>query len=182
MKKYTIFLFFYLISNFAEASNKKNIIQNLKEINNLNFNFEQNIDGKTQKGNCTIQYPKKIFCKYDLANKKILVSDGKMLAIKSTSSYYAYPLNKTPLNIILDKEFILNKIATLNGRVISESLINFTLIVNDNEINLFFDTINFNLIGWQTLDIYQNLNITYLSSIKKNQKINKNLFKIPDQN
>ena len=65
MKKNTIFLFFYLISNFAEASNKKNIIQNLKEINNLNFNFEQNIDGKTQKGNCTIQYPKKIFCKYD---------------------------------------------------------------------------------------------------------------------
>ena len=65
MKKYTIFLFFYLISNFAEASNKKNIIQNLKEINNLNFNFEQNIDGKTQKGNCTIQYPKKIFCKYE---------------------------------------------------------------------------------------------------------------------
>ena len=105
-----------------------------------------------------------------------------MLATKSTSSYYAYPLNKTPLNIILDKEFILNKIATLNGRVISENLINFTLIVNDNEINLFFDTINFNLIGWQTLDIYQNLNITYLSSIKKNQKINKNLFKIPDQN
>ena len=91
-------------------------------------------------------------------------------------------LKRFSLNIILDKEFILNKIATLNGRVISENLINFTLIVNDNEINLFFDTINFNLIGWQTLDIYQNLNITYLSSIKKNQKINKNLFKIPDQN
>ena len=38
---------------------------------------------------------------------------------------------------------------------------------------------NSNLIGWQTLDIYQNLNITYLFSIEKNRKIDKNLFKIP---
>ena len=29
-----------------------------------------------------------------------------------------------------------------------------------------------NLIGWQTLDIYQNLSITYLNSIIKNQNIN----------
>ena len=29
------------------------------------------------------------------------------------------------------------------------------------------------LIGWQTLDIYQNLNITYLNSIIKNQNIDK---------
>ena len=35
----------------------------------------------------------------------------------------------------------------------------------------------YNLIGWQTVDIYQNFNITYLSSIKKNQKLEKkNLF------
>ena len=28
-----------------------------------------------------------------------------------------------------------------------------------------------NLIGWQTEDIYQNLSITFISSVKKNQKI-----------
>ena len=28
---------------------------------------------------------------------------------------------------------------------------------------------NYDLIGWQTLDIYQNLSITYLSSVKKNE-------------
>ena len=40
----------------------------------------------------------------------------------------------------------------------------------NNEINVFFDNKTFNLIGWQTKDIYQNLNITYLSSIKKIRK------------
>ena len=38
---------------------------------------------------------------------------------------------------------------------------------------------SFNLIGWQTLDIYQNLNITYLSSIKKNIELDNKLFALP---
>ena len=40
----------------------------------------------------------------------------------------------------------------------------------------------FNLIGWQTVDIYQNISITYLSSIKRNQKLEKKLFILPKQN
>ena len=50
---------------------------------------------------------KKILCKYyDLYNK-ILVSNGKSLIINSDKikNYYRYPLNKTPLNVILDKKF-----------------------------------------------------------------------------
>ena len=46
----------------------------------------------------------------------------------------------------------------------------------------FFDINNFNLIGWQTLDVYQNLNITYLSSLKKNKILKKNIFKLPSVN
>jgi len=53
---------------------------------------------------------------------------------------------------------------------------------NDNEINIFFDNKTFNLIGWETKDIYQNLNVTFLSSLKKNQTIPENLFKIPSEN
>ena len=52
----------------------------------------------------------------------------------------------------------------------------------DNEINIFFDADTFNLIGWQNTDIYQNFNITFFSSIKKNEFISKNLFKLPSQN
>ena len=39
-----------------------------------------------------------------------------------------------------------------------------------------------NLIGWQTEDIYQNLTITFISSIKINQKINQKLFILPNSN
>ena len=166
----------------VSASVKSNIIENIKNINNLSFNFEQNINGKIENGVCTVEYPKKIYCKYDLDNKKILVSNGTTLVIKTTTSYYLYPLEKTPLNLILDKNFLIDKLDNLNERIIDNKYINFTFIDNDNEINVFFDSNTYNLIGWQTLDIYQNLSITYLNTITKNIKIDKNLFNIPNRN
>ncbi len=182
MKKHILILLIIFIAPKALAAVKENIIENLKNIENVNFNFEQNINGKTENGNCTIQYPKKIFCKYNLGNQKILVSNGKSLIIKTTASYYKYPLNETPLNYLLDKEFLIKKINESNTRNIQEKLINFRFIENESEINVFFDIHNHNLIGWQTLDIYQNLSITFLSSISKNKKIKKNLFQLPNRN
>ncbi len=182
MKKIFIYLILIFLPIKALAFTKENIIQNIKNINNFSFNFEQNINGKIENGTCTIQYPKKIFCKYDLKNNKILVSNGKSLVIKTNSSYYLYPIEKTPLNLILDKSFLIKKIKILEERIIENKFINFTFKEQDNEFNIFFDSKTFNLIGWQTLDIYQNLSITYLNSIIKNKKINKDLFKIPSQN
>lgn len=182
MKIFLIILFLICSAFKSLASTKQNIIQNLKNTQSVSFNFEQNINGKIENGICTIQYPKKIFCKYDLDNKKILVSNGKSLVVKTLSSYYLYPLDKTPLNFILDKDFILKKIKSLNERIIEDKFINYKFNEKDNEINIFFDKKTFNLIGWQTLDIYQNLSITYLNSIVKNKEIKKNYFNLPTQN
>ena len=110
------------------------------------------------------------------------MSNGKSLVIKTSTSYYLYPLEKTPLNLILDKNFLINRIRNLEERIIDNKFINFNFIENDNEINIFFSTKNFNLIGWQTTDIYQNLSITFLSSIKINQDISKSIFNLPKQN
>ena len=182
MKKVFLIIFFLISFNNVSASIKDNIIDKLKDIENISFNFEQNINGKIENGNCTIEYPKKIFCKYDLSNQKILVSNGKSLVIKTLSSYYHYSLKKTPLNLILNKNFLLKKISNLEERNINDQFVNYNFIENENEINLFFDKNTFNLIGWQTIDIYQNISITYLSSIKRNQKLKKNLFILPKQN
>ena len=176
-----IILFLFSYQN-AYAKNKEKIIQNLKNIKNFDFNFEQNINGKIENGNCTIEYPKKIFCEYARSNNKILVSNGTSLVIKSTSSYYRYPLNKTPLNFILDKNFLIDKINFLEGRIIDKNLINFTITENNYELSIFFDGKTFDLLGWQNTDIYQNFNITFISSIRKNRVIPKNLFKLPIQN
>ena len=179
MKK---FLFIYLIfffNNIALSAIKENIINNLEETKNLSFNFEQNINGKIETGNCIIEYPKKIFCKYNTSNEKILVSNGRSFVIKTKSSYYQYSIKSTPLNYILDKNFLINEIKFLKERVIDNEFINFTILKDENEINIFFDKDNFNLIGWQTLDVYQNLNITYLSSIEINKILKGNIFKLP---
>jgi outer membrane lipoprotein-sorting protein len=102
--------------------------------------------------------------------------------IKTRTSFYRYPLNKTPLNLILDKNFLIKKISNLKEKILDKTKINFVIVENDNEINVFFDDKTFNLIGWQTKDIYQNVNITYLSLIQVNQQIDKDLFKLPSQN
>ena len=182
MKKILIIFLIINFNNFAQGSVNEKIITSLKRINNLSFDFEQNVNGKIENGNCIIEYPKKIFCNYDNMNNKLLVSNGKSLVIKTKSwSYYRYSINRTPLNYILDKNFLINEIKNLKGRIVDDKFINFKILKDENEINIFFDIDNFNLIGWQTLDIYQNLRITFLSSIVKNQKIDENLFNLPTQ-
>ena len=182
MKNFLFILIIFFFTTQLNANNKQNIINNLKNTKNINFEFEQNINQKIEKGNCIVEYPKKIFCEYSVKNNKILVSNGRSLVIKTKASYYRYPLEKTPLNLILDKDYLINKIVNLEERVIDESYINYTISENNIEINIFFDDRTFNLIGWQTKDIYQNLNITFLSSIKINEILNNNLFRLPTQN
>ncbi len=182
MLRYFFIFFLLMLNSFSNAEVRDKIIQNLKDTKNLDFNFEQNINGKIENGNCTIEYPKKIFCEYARSNNKILVSNGKSLVIKSRSSYYRYPLEKTPLNLILDKKYLIDKISGLEERIVDKSLINFMILDKDSEINIFFDNQTYDLIGWQNTDIYQNFNITFLSSIRKNRVLKKNLFKIPAQN
>lgn len=183
MKKILIIFFIINFNNLSIGSIKENIVNNLQNTNNLSFDFEQNINGKIEKGSCIIEYPKKIFCNYDNTNNKTLVSNGKSLVIKTNSgSYYRYSLERTPLNYILDKNFLINEIQNLEEKIIDDKFINFKILKNDNEINIFFNSTNYNLIGWQTLDIYQNLSITYISSLKINQLIEKNVFKLPASN
>lgn len=181
-KKILIFFLLIIVPSNTGASVKNDIIQNLKNTNNLTFKFEQNINGKIEDGECSLEYPKKIFCKYNLDNQKVLVSNGRSVVIKTSNSYYIYPLKNTALNSILNKDFLLKKIHNLNERTINKKFVNFRFVENDNEINLFFDKNTHNLIGWQTLDIYQNLSITYINSIIKNKDLEENLFKLPAQN
>ena len=181
LKLYLIIIFFVLTFN-SNAEIKEKIIQNLKNTKNLDFKFEQNVNGKIENGNCTIEYPKKIFCEYARSNNKILVSNGKSLVIKTITSYYRYPLEKTPLNVILDKNILIKKIKSLKERTIDNNLINFTILENNNEISIFFDKQKYDLIGWQNTDMYQNFNITFLSSIRKNRVLSENLFNLPTQN
>ena len=173
MFKVIIILIFFSFYIPANSSPKDKIISQMKLTNNLSFNFIQTVDDKNEEGKCIIEYPKKIFCEYSTPSKKKLVSNGRSLVIKTSNrgSYYRYPLNRTPLKFLLDKEYLISKIEELEPRNIDNKYLNFKIFENNNEINIFFDKKDLNLIGWQTKDIYQNLSITFISSVKKNQKI-----------
>ena len=181
MFRLLLFFFILIFYTSAQATTKEKIITNLEQTNNISFNFKQSIDKKNEKGNCIIKYPKKIYCEYKNLNKKIIVSNGKSLVIKNRNSgtYYLYPLKKTPLEFLLDKNYLIEKINVLKSRDINNKYINFTLLENNNEINIFFDKKTFNLIGWQTEDIYQNLTITFISSVSRNKKIDDRIFILP---
>ena len=181
----TLIIFFILnIYNPAFSSTKEKIISRMQLTNNLSFNFIQTIDNKSENGKCVIKYPKKIWCEYDNSNKKIIVSNGKSLVIKNrnSGSYYIYPLRKTPLEFLLNKDYLISKIDVLEPREINSKYLNFKILENNNEINIFFDKKSLNLIGWQTEDIYQNLAVTFISSVKINQKIDNKIFILPKNN
>lgn len=182
MLKYYFVLFLFISISHSNADTKYEIIKNLKNINNFEFKFKQNTNGKLENGNCTIQYPKKIFCKYEKNNGKILVSNGKSLVIKTRSSFYRYPLDQTPLNFILDKDFLIDKINDIQEQINNEDYISYQILIDDKRIDIFFDKKTFDLIGWENTDIYQNSNVTFIYSIKKNRVISEELFKLPGQN
>ena len=181
------FLIILVVLNFSNpvfSSTKEKIISQMQLTNNLSFNFIQTIDHKNENGKCIIKYPKKIWCEYDNSNKKIIVSNGRSLVIKNSNkgNYYIYHLNKTPLEYLLDKKYLISKMKILEPREIDGKYLNFKFLENDNEINIFFDKKSLNLIGWQTEDVYQNLVITFISSLKINIKIREKIFVLPKQN
>ncbi len=181
MKKYLFFFFIFLYNMNAYSSSNQEIINRLENINSLKFKFTQKIDNNNiEKGECTILYPKKIFCKYYDIHNKILVSNGKSLIINSDkiNNYIRYSLDKTPLNFILDKKFLISKMKKAQDDKIYPFYYVFNFEHESNYIKVFFDKDSLNLIGWETKDIYQNLIQTFLSDVNINVDVEEKLFSI----
>ena len=178
--KYIIFIFnfFYPLNIFA--SSKQLIKNKLEETDNISFKFIQKVGGKTEQGECIISYPKKIFCKYDDIYNKVLVSNGQSLVInsKKIKNYLRYQLKDTPLDLILDKKFLLSKLDQVETVKENDETFSFKIVHNNNLLNIFFDKISYEIKGWTTTDIYLNKVETKLSYIETNIMIDDRLFRI----
>ena len=178
--KYLIFIliFFYPLNIFA--SSKQLIKNKLEETDNISFKFIQKVGEKTEQGECIISYPKKIFCKYDDIYNKVLVSNGQSLVInsKKIKNYLRYQLKDTPLDLILDKKFLLGKLDQVETIKESDETFSFKIVHNNNLLNIFFDKISYEIKGWTTTDIYLNKVETKLSYIETNIMIDDRLFRI----
>ncbi len=176
--KYLIIILLFLYPLKLNANIKDEIKIKLENTNNIYFKFIQKIDNKIEKGECNISYPKKIYCKYDDLYNKILVSNGKSLVINSKKirNYLNYKLKDTPLNLLLDKNYLLRKLSEIDQINENNETYSFKTIHNENTLTIFFDKINYNLIGWTTLDIYQNKVETKLFGVQTNLMIDDDIF------
>ena len=98
--------------------------------------------------------------------------------------YLAYGINHIYsfisifINLILDKKFIISKLHQLKQDENYPFYYAFNLDYENNSIKVFFNKNDLNLIGWETIDVYQNVVQTFISDIQKNITVNKKIFNI----
>ena len=101
-------IFFFLTANLF-ANEKNQIINQLNNLNSLEFTFNQLINDKTEKGSCLLEFPGKLKCDYFDDKEKELIINNKRLAItqKKYNKTYYYPISKSPFLNILYKDKLL---------------------------------------------------------------------------
>jgi len=183
LKYIFVILFFYLfLLNNSNSTLQEKLINNLEQTNTLSFDFIQKIEEKEEIGNCYIKYPLLMKCNYKDLKGKIVISNGKTVAIikKKYKKIYYYPIKITPLIIILEKNKILNLLKNNEPVSINASTVEYKLTQKGSGIlKIFFDTNSFNLKGWETKDVYSN-NVSFIiNNLKTNNQIVDDFFKIP---
>ena len=179
-----VFSLFLLTTNVTLADLQKNLINKLTATQTLTFDFKQKIADKQEIGNCFVKYPLLMKCNYKNSKGKIIISNGKTVAIikKKYKKIYLYPIKSTPLSFILEKEKIINLIRNSNPSKFNSDLIEF--IFSDkktNEVKMLFDKNSLELKGWETSDAYSNKVNFEINNLVINNQIVDDFFKIPQE-
>ena len=154
----------------AKTSEKDKIIENLKKINSIKFNFTQTSNDIVENGNCLIVYPKKMRCLYEEEDKEILVNDDYLFLInKKENKNYNYNIKDTALEIMLDKENIIEKLSKVEKfNKVDKNIIAIIDINSQESVDIYFDSVKMNIIGWKIRN-YDKSNLEFLM---KNISIN----------
>jgi len=179
---FNTFIIFFTITNITFANTQENLINKLISTKTLTFNFKQTISEKEETGDCYIKYPLLMKCNYENIKQKVIVSNGKTVAIikKKYKKIYYYPIKATPLFTILDKEKILNLIKNNKPTKINSEIIEFEYTDEKlNKLIIFFDKKTLNLKGWKTKDAYSNEVSFLINDLKTNDEFAEDFFQIP---
>ena len=143
----TMLIFFFTNS---KASEKDKIIENLKKINSIKFNFTQITNDVTENGSCLIVYPKRMRCLYE-EDKEIIVNDDYLFLInKRENKNYNYNIKDTPLGVMLDKENIIEKLSKVEKfNKIDKNIIAIIDLDSQESIEVYFNSKGMNLVGWK---------------------------------
>jgi len=180
----SIFFIYSFSASAASTDLQKNLINKLTAIKTLSFDFKQKISDKEEIGNCFIKYPLLMKCNYQNLKQKIIISNGKTVAIikKKYKKIYFYPIKATPLFFILKKEKIINLIRKNQPTEINSNFIEFEFIdKKTNKVKVLFDKNSLEFKGWKTKDSYSNDVSFTINNLKTNNQIIDNFFKIPKE-
>ncbi len=182
VRSFKIFLIFFFLTVNLFANEKDKIINQLNNLNSLEFTFDQLINDKSEKGSCLLKFPGKLKCNYFDDKEKELIINNKKLAItqKKYNKTYYYPISKSPFLNILYKDKLL-EIVQSGELEINDQIIRLNYL-SENRVSVLFDRKNLDLKGWEIIDQYNNnINFT-LNIVAKNDVYKKNTFKIPEIN
>jgi len=148
-----LFLAIYVLlisTKISHALEKEKIIENLKKINSIKFDFTQIINDVTESGSCLIVYPKKMRCLYK-EGKEIIVNDDYLFLInKRENKDYNYNIKDTPLGVMLDKENIIEKLSKVEKfNKIDKNIIAIVDISSQESIEIYFNSKEMNIVGWK---------------------------------
>ena len=182
VKFFKLFSIIFFLSANLFANEKNQIINQLNNLNSIEFTFSQFINDKTEKGSCLLEFPGKLKCDYFDDKEKELVINNQRLAItqKKYNKTYFYPISKSPFLNILYKDKLLEIVQSgeleINNKIIK---LNYS---SENKVSVLFDRKNLDLKGWEIIDQYNNTINFSLNIVAKNDVYKKETFKIPEIN
>jgi len=160
---YIVLIMLIFFCENLKASEKYQIIENLKKINSIKFNFTQITNNIIENGSCIIVYPKKMRCLYKEEDKEIIVNEDYLFLVnKKEGKYYNYNIKDTSLGLMLDKENIIEKLLKVEKFNRVNKNIIATIDLNSQEnIDIYFDYEKMNIIGWKIKN-YDKSNLEFL--------------------
>jgi outer membrane lipoprotein-sorting protein len=178
---YTVLTVLLFFCNQLNASEKNKIIENLKKINSLQFNFTQLSSDGQENGSCILIYPKKMRCIYDEQKKEIIINDDYLYLInKEENKNYNYNIKDTPLGVMLDKKILIEKLSNIEKFNITNNFVIAVIDISSTEsVDIYFEPKNFTILGWRI----KNYEKSTLEFMMKNIIVNVNSdekFQIPN--
>ena len=184
---FLIFLFYvYELSASPKTENNFRAIQEyLKNLNTLEANFIQiSSDGDIKRGKIFFNLPGKLRIDYIEPDDLLITSNGFWLTIqnKKLQQTNNLPLERTPLNLFLNKKFNFEDNSNIKFKYESD-VVTLSFFgdkkLNESKFELEFSLNPIRLRKWVIIDEFENQTSVMLQNIKLDVKLSNKMF-IPD--
>lgn len=180
-----LFLIIFVYKSSFSNTNEQKILKYLQNFDSLKSDFIQvNNNGNVLSGKIKILRPGKVRVEYNEI-PLLIISDGKKIASinKELDSITFYRIKDIPLALLLFKNFSLKNVQILDYFDL-ENQLQIRLKEKDKEsedfIDILFEKNTFTLKKWTVFKSKSNKTEVLLENVKLNDKINKKIFEIEE--